>query len=300
MAISFEERKKEILRQREIERRKQARKQKIPEKDVKLTKKDKKKTKKRAKRKLAIAGIIAALGITGGVTAAIKMLPEGKPQEPVATMEDQNNTKSKLNEFKERYHFEVDEKKTIQQDSEIIKEINELQNENDVLSYLKNMYIEKYEEKTGDKNLTTKDIEIYSNSQNYVYVDETTGDIITHGDNPADLEKMLQDDEVSYDVEYDVSTYSIENAQDGQIMDMIVMKSQAGKTIPVKVIPGNQYNEMKNYDSILDDMGTVIPDGLKYMENFEDENAKNNFIKALEDLDNQQEKALEDDEMGLE
>ena len=60
---------------------------------------------------------------------------------------------------------------------------------------------------------------------------------------------------------------------------------------------------MKDYDSILDEMGTIIPDGIEYMSNFENENAKDKFISAIEKVQNQQEtqnQQIENDEMGLE
>ena len=55
----------------------------------------------------------------------------------------------------------------------------------------------------------------------------------------------------------------------------------------VRAIPGNQYNEMKNYDSVLDDMGDVMPAGLTYYDRFDnnDEKAKNDFVKAVEEYE---------------
>ena len=44
---------------------------------------------------------------------------------------------------------------------------------------------------------------------------------------------------------------------------------------------------MKDYDSVLDEMGSIIPEGIYYMEHFEDENARNEFINAIEEVQNQ-------------
>ena len=298
MVISFEERKRQIMQERQKEAQKQAKKQQLRPENVKLTKKQKQKARKRAKRKIVVAGIVAALGITGFV-AGTKLLPEGKTNAPAIT-ENENNKQAKTNEFKEKY--KVNENDLVKNESEVEKEINELQNGADVLAYLKNMYIEKYEEKTGDETLTTDDIKIMQNSQNYVYVDSQTGDIITHGEIPGETEKALTENNISYDIKNNVETYQVQNLE-GQTIDMITMENRDGQTVPIKVIPGNQYNEMKDYDSILDEMGTIIPDGIEYMSNFENENAKDKFISAIEKVQSQQQKQnkqIEDDGMELE
>ena len=295
MVISFEEKKRQIRQERQKEVKRQAKKQQIPNRNVKLTKKQKQKARKRARRKLAIGGILAALGITGLVYTGTKLLPEGEPKAPV-NVENENNSQDKTNEFKDKY--KVNEDDLIKNESEVEKEVKELENADDVLAYLKNLYIEKYEEKTGDETLTTNDIKIMQNFQNYAYIDKETGDIITHGELPLETEKALAQNNVSYDIEYDLGTYQVQNL-DGQTIDMITMDGQT----PIKVIPGNQYNEMKDYDSVLDEMGSIIPEGIYYMDHLEDENARNEFISAIEKVQKQQEvqnKQIEDDEMGLE
>jgi hypothetical protein len=50
-------------------------------------------------------------------------------------------------------------------------------------------------------------------------------------------------------------------------------------------------------------MGSIIPEGIYYMEHFEDENARNEFINAIEEVQNQQKaqnKQIEDDGISLE
>lgn len=299
MVISFEEKKRQIEQERQKEEKKQAKRQQIPKENIKLTKKQKQKARKRARRNLAIGGILAALGITGLTIVGTKLLPEGEPKTPV-DVEQENNNQDRTNEFKDKY--KVNENELIQSESEVVKEVKELQNADDVLAYLKNMYIEKYEEKTGDETLTTNDIKIIQSLQNYVYIDNETGDIITHGELPEETEKVLAQDNVSYDIEYDLETYQVQNS-DGQTIDMITMENIDGQTTPIKVIPGNQYNKMKDYDSVLDEMGSIIPEGIYYMDHLEDENARNEFISAIEKVQKQQEvqnKQIEDDEMGLE
>ena len=57
---------------------------------------------------------------------------------------------------------------------------------------------------------------------------------------------------------------------------------------------------MKNYDSVLDEMGTIIPDGINYMENFKDSNAKTNFVKSILDVEKQNKQTNEKAEQNYE
>lgn len=297
MAISFEERKKRIMRERQREVEKQSRKQQIPRENVRLTKKQKQKARNRAKRKIKRRAILVALGITGvgAVVAGTKLLPEGQ-QEP-------SRIEGAAKNFRDFY--KVNENDLLKGESEVEKEINELQNSEDVLNYLKNMYIEKYEQKTGDETLMTDNIKIIKSSQNYVYIDDQTGDIITHGELPELTIKALEENGISDDnIEYDVDIYRIEK-NDGEIIDMMAMGEKDGERQFVRAVSGNEYNEMKDYESVLVEsgIGEIIKDGMYYMENFEDENAKKEFINSIEEAQSQettQDKQIEDDGMELE
>lgn len=269
---------------------------KIKEKNGKstLNQKDKKKAHKKAKRKISktkLLAIIAALGIAG--IAAHKYLPEPK-QEPKTT----ENQKEKSNDnFKEKYQVSQENIKSDAQ-REVESQINELENESDVLAYLKNMYIEKYAKKTGDETLTTADIMIFESSENYVYEDQDNNRIITHGSNPMEVEEELNSKNIDYNVLEDVKTYDIQT-KDGKIIDSIILQQKDDKTIPVKVIPGDSYDEMKNYDSILDEMGTIIPNGIKYIDNFQDMKAKENFVKSIMEMQNEKGNLAQENENEL-
>lgn len=159
-----------------------------------------------------------------------------------------------------------------------------------LISYLKNMYIEELEEKTGDTSLTTEDIILRTASyENYVFVNCQTGEMITHGDNPMITEQKLINDGISYDIKENVKLYKIYD-KEGKIIDCITMKEGN----PIKVIVGEQYGE--DSQSLLCEMGDVIPKGLDCVEHFENKDRKKipeskaEFMKSLEEFELKKEK----------
>lgn len=261
-----------------------------------LTKNEKhkmhKKQHKKMKRKVIIAGMLAAIGITAGT---VKLLDEAQQQKTPTEMTD-----NKENEFKESIKYEP----VYPEKSDTEKEINELENQQDLLSYLKDKYIEQYEKITGDTNLTTEDITIEPGYEKFIYVDENTGKMITHGGYPDEIKQMLEQDNISYTTKDNIYVYNIKD-KEGNIIDCAT--NQVGQEELVKVIPGNRYQEMKEYTSIITEMGNVIPDGIKYWENIEkdkdDSNytiTKSNFIKSVEGFEKQEEKTVENEEMEIE
>lgn len=286
MVISYEEKKRQIQKARNEEKAKQFTKNSTPTKNQKLTKKQKQKARRKAKRRIIIGGIIAALGITGIAIVKNKLLPEGKEShQPNITTEKENNFKAK---------YKVKEEYLRKNESEAEKEVKQLENDQEVLAYLKNMYIEKYEEKTGDDTLKTNDIKIIQGSQNYMYIDTQTGDYISHGEFPNDTEKALKENNVLYEIAYNIETFKVQN-RDGKTIDMETVAHE-------KVIPGNQYNEMKNYESVLEELGTVIPNGVEYMYDMENEEKKEEFIKSIQELKDRekQEKKINDNDIEIE
>lgn len=241
---------------------------------------------KKAERRsnLKKAGIILGTAATAG---AVLFASSGTKEETVPTPKptiEASEEPGKINDIKE--------------------EVNNLENEEAVLRFLKNEYIENYEKITGDDTLTTEDITITYNYENYVYINDTTGEIITHGENIKNTTQSLQNDGVSYTTKDNVKVYKIKTKEDGKVIDCMTLQNQNGETKPVKVIVGDQYEESKNNNSILVEMGMVIPNGIDYMENMEKDEAsqeitKKDFIKALETQEEVQEQTIEDDGMEL-
>ena len=111
--------------------------------------------------------------------------------------------------------------------------------------------------------------------------------------NPYEMtKKWLDKNNIIYDVEYNKKTYSIEN--NGEIIDMATLENG----VTIKVIPGNKYNEMKGYNSILEKLGRVIPAGISYAESLEKTNPtdmdkyKKEFIMTIEEFINTQQSGL--------
>ncbi len=264
-------------------------KKKLKEKEEdlgrKLTKKERIQLHKKAKRAFIVKSILG-IGVAASVVAGgVKVLgpgEEGKnPQiESTESIEPSNEVK----DFKEQYRVSL---------NSIEQEVDSLETKDDVLNFIKDKYIENYEQQTGDTTLTTKDIEIAPSHENYVYIDESTGEIITHGENPYEAEAELDENGVSYSINNDgIRTYKVwkldkENRENREVMDCMTIEN--GER--VRVIPGESYNQMKNYKSVLAEMSPeewkVISTALDYHANFdndketEKEKFKNRLIEAL-------------------
>ncbi len=250
------------------------------EKGRPLSEKEKRNVRRKIHKKLArmvkIGGLLSLLGIST-VLAGTKLISAPK-EETTNQQEISDKEKTPQQKFKEKYKSDV----TI---SDVRKEINELQDKEDILHYLKNIYIEKYEEKTGDTTLKTNDIKIIYNTENYAYYDKNTGNIYTHGDYPKNTEQKLADNGIEYGVIDDtLKIYRVED-NDGKVIDCMSMQYKEGKDVPTKVIYSNQ--DTNNYESILSDdeyMAKALEEGLNYYEDYDNEQAKERFIEALEQL----------------
>ena len=138
------------------------------------------------------------------------------------------------------------------------KEINALNTKEAIVAYLKNMYIEEYEKETGDTTLTTADIKIMESSQDYIYQLED-GTFVTHGQNPETTEMNMKENGEEYSTytnekgtAIESNVYSVRLNENDKILDMITEKDLK------RTIQGDNYLEMKDYNSILEKMGNVV------------------------------------------
>lgn len=237
------------------------------------------KTPKKIRKGIAI-GTLAAATVTS-VTASSKAEEEIQKANQVKV--EQENFKDQI-----KYDVEKDEKQASEPNN--VERANQLETPEEVDEFLKDFYIEQYEKKTGDTTRTTKDIEFkYKTNQNYVYVNQETGEIITHGETPNQVEQKLKEDGISYKIQHDVDIYRVMD-KNGKELEGITLQSKDGKTVPVKVILGDQYDNKQDI-SILAEMRRVIPCGFHYRDFLKKGNkndiavSKAKFIKAVEDFE---------------
>lgn len=241
----------------------------------------------------ATMGLATALGVTAMVGCGQKetlppILPEKKP-----AIEKQN----------------TDYVQIVPSLTKIEKTIKEKAN-GEVLKFLKNEYIEQYEKKMGESELTTENIKFNVSYQDYVYVDTKTGEMITHGEKPYDTMAMLEREGISYETKQNVKVYELH--YDGKIMDAMALKidpvrdemgnpilDENGKMkkeiIPVKVTMGGlRYQPFEA--STLMEMGEVIAKGITYAENIENEATaeitKAAFVEAFQQWKEKEEQNL--------
>ncbi len=241
----------------------------------KLTKEEKHKIVKKVARRTKIA----TFGVTLSALLAIagveryKALPDGNEQNRVKTENLQNTKDEWRNSIKvddKDYTIETEKEESIEE-----KEINELESKEDVLNYFKNMYIEEYEKATGDDKLTTADIQIQTSSQNYVY-ELDDGTIVTHGDLPANTESAITNDGHEYTDLQNKLVYRVSRVEDGTVLDAVMSTGDEMR----KVIIGDKYSEMKDYESILSKMGPITRDVYELMSSIEDTRVDSTSKKA--------------------
>ncbi len=262
---------------------------------------------KKFRKGLAIGGTVATVGLTAGCNTDkdVKAVDNNAKIEQEANgIESQG--KIKQDSWKDSIVVDSNELLTIE------NEIAQLENSDDVLNYLKDIYVE-------GLDLNAEDIEIVENNQNYVYI-LGDGTIVTHGIEPLETERVLDADGKSYlNSDEGLEVYSVKLNENKETIDSITVgKDEQGKECAIKVIPGDKYEEMKEYTSTLENLNMIIPEGFDYMEQLDIieqegkteftekqcENAKNNFINAIKETKNKsnskQEVAQSNDDIELE
>lgn len=202
-----------------------------------------------AREKAIRASLAAFLGI-GTIAAGVTAVRALNPGTEVKKEETQSNTNEKGKENPFLVDIKVKDKDE--------KEINALNTKEAIVAYLKNMYIEEYEKETGDTTLTTADIKIMESSQDYIYQLED-GTFVTHGQNPKTTEMNMKENGEEYSTytnekgtAIESNVYSVRLNENDKILDMITEKDLK------RTIPGDNYLEMKDYNSILEKMGNVV------------------------------------------
>ena len=202
-----------------------------------------------AREKAIRASLAAFLGI-GTIAAGVTAVRALNPGTEVKKEETQSNTNEKGKENPFLVDIKVKDKDE--------KEINALNTKEAIVAYLKNMYIEEYEKETGDTTLTTADIKIMESSQDYIYQLED-GTFVTHGQNPETTEMNMKENGEEYSTytnekgtAIESNVYSVRLNENDKILDMITEKDLK------RTIPGDNYLEMKDYNSILEKMGNVV------------------------------------------
>lgn len=234
----------------------------------------------KARIKLGLAAILSVFGIKVATN-----LIDAPKEEPVKIESEEKS-------FKDKYVVSEEElsqyKPAYSEKSDIEKAVEQLKSKADIEAFLKNMYIEQYEKITGDETLTTADIKFdFNNWQDYVFVNQETGEIVTHGQNPDITKSKL---EGNYTTKENVNVLKVYN-NNGQVIDAVTMKNIEGQYVAVQV---NVADELNNYNSVLansndENLANIINKGLQYAEKIEDKtqqaSAKQQFIQELEEAD---------------
>ena len=210
-------------------------------------------------RNKGLAFLLAGVIGIGGLGAGYLALSEGSkvPEVP----EQHESGENSKEDWKDSLKVEIgeDEVSYTEEQEWIINEIDNLETKEDVLKWFKNFYLEEYEKVTGDDTTTTSHIKVTLNNQSFVYKLDN-GEIVTHSFDINETEAAIKADGQNYTTQNDVDVYRI--TLDGKTIDSI---TSFGK----KVIPGENYAEMKDYESVLEKIGNITNQSFALMGDFE-------------------------------
>ena len=167
--------------------------------------------------------------------------------------------------FVESLVVDLDET-TINEKSPIESEIESLQNTDQVLNFLKETYANEYKEILG-KTIDPSNLKISASNQSNIYK-TSNGDYVSHGNSPIITENAIYSSGASIvngGYKTDGTMYKI--SLNDQIIDAFMKIQEDGKTLEnTKVIPGDNYSEMKDYTSVLAKLGDVTIEGFELMD----------------------------------
>ena len=212
--------------------------------------------------------LLAATALIGGIVTTIKnRINDGNdlPEEP-ETVETGEQIKDNFSEntFEKDLKVKVDLPSEVVEFNNLSEEIDKINSKEDILEWFKEFYVSKYE---GDFNISKHNIKFVKSK--HVNLIQAGDNLVTRGSYPQITKNdIIQDGQT---IEYisqsgDFSIFSIQRDYDSKIQDCITYRG--GKI--ERVIPGDSYNEMKEYDSTLVKMKN-IPQFVMEIYSLEDE-----------------------------
>ena len=251
--------------------------QKLPrEERIRMAKKIHRQMKRKVRRNMLLAALgIGGVAVTAGLIAGAKEDPA--PRGPEIETEAETSTERETDSFRETYGVDLEEIRK----KAILKEINNLDTKDEVLKFLKDMYIEEYERQTGDTKLTTDDIQINYGTQNYAYTTDD-GEIFLHTENPQEVADIIKEQNIQTETVENIMSYQIIEKNSQDIIDAYVKFGK--RRVEAKDIALDKPYVEK---SILKEMGDIFEAGLdlrrKIGENDVSEEKLNDKKEALVD-----------------
>lgn len=159
-------------------------------------------------------------------------------------------------------------------------EIDEIDSKEDVLNWLKDAYIDKYEEVTGKEDLSTSSIKIRNKKVPAMYK-TSDGQYVTTIESPVATEKMLDEKGITYEEVTGGSVYMVSIANNGIIMDCANKEADGYHDVVV----AEYYKEMQeSKNSVLSELGDLTPKAFElydYYGQLEEKGGHNEFIENI-------------------
>lgn len=206
----------------------------------------------KARIKMGFAAVLAIFG----VKVAVNLLDAPKEPDPIPIENEDKN-------FKDKYKVSQEElsqyKPVYPEKSASEQVVDSLKTKEEVLAFFKDMYIEQYEQVTGDSTLTTDDIKIIVSNTSYAFINEQTGEIVDQGN---DLFETMQKIE-GKGFESDTSIKDLYTVQkkgkngEYEFLDCMTMRKVDGEYKAVSVTPGEYYGKEYEHISVFEESNDV-------------------------------------------
>lgn len=236
--------------------------------------------------KIAAGALATAIGITGVALLADGKDKDNEPEtektETVETTNEKSFKESLKVDTQENYVTTENTTDSIEKNNIIKSNINygeiyNLSSDQEVIAWLKDFYIEEYENVTGDEKLTTEDIKIVGSYQSCAF--DLGEYVVTHAGNIEKTKELLEADKQEYTGKSNVYVYTI-RLQNGTVIDAVTKDGKA-------VIPGDKYGTYDTEKSVAQYMGGIFNSAFEVLGNTKDKKAKSELANAVTEWDNQ-------------
>lgn len=222
---------------------------------------------------LATGASLVAVFSVGNKIISQPALPEPEKVSTVETVKPEETTKDATKDFREEMKVEIPET----EDPET--EIDEIDSKEDTLRWLKDVYVDKYEEITGKENLSAYSIEILDKKVPAMYK-TSDGQYITTIESPLAAEGILNQNGISYEEISGSSVYMVSIANNGTVIDCATKGVDGYHDVTI----AEYYDEMKDSNnSVLAELGDITPKTFELMDLYSqlEEKPGNEFIENI-------------------
>ncbi len=209
--------------------------------------------------KKAMAWLLAGALAIGGIGIGLGIKLNAKDDGEETKITDVNKTPEETNDFWDELHVDISQYPTQSTEERFPEEVNKLiegidkiNSTDSALNWFKNLYVNQYQ---GDEHINPYEISfVQSNNTNIIKAGDK---YVTHGSYPDITKSNIRKDGAELSYISDVDVYSIRIKSSNEVIDCGASIFENGERKYISLIPGDSYNELKDTESTLGNLGKV-------------------------------------------